>query len=234
MEKLAVVTGGTKGIGRAVIERFAADGYSIATCARNEEDLTTLKQSMESEHDTKIHTFGADLSQKKDIDDFLDFVTLTGKTVEILVNNTGVFIPGEVQSEEEGVLQQLLDTNLMSAYHVTRGLLTEMKKKQSGHIFNICSTASLEAYPNGSSYSISKFALYGFSQVLRHELRSEGIRVTAVLPGPTFTPSWDGVEIEEERLMKASDVAQMIWACSQLSSTSVVEDIIMRPQLGDL
>ena len=234
MEKLAIVTGGTKGIGRAVTEIFAQNGFSVATCARNEEDLASLKQALEESYETRIHTFAADLSIRKDIDDFLDFVTMTGKTPEILVNNTGVFIPGEVQSEEDGVLQELLDTNLMSAYHITRGLLTEMKKNKKGHVFNICSTASLAAYPNGSSYSISKFALYGFSQVLRHELKEEGIRVTAVLPGPTFTPSWDGVEIEEDRLMKASDVAQMIWATSQLSETSVVEDIVMRPQLGDL
>ncbi|MEM9328931.1 MAG: SDR family oxidoreductase [Bacteroidota bacterium] len=234
MDKLAVVTGGTKGIGRAVTAMFASQGYAVATCARSEEDLAQLKTELEAEGDSKIHTFAADLSKRKDIDDFLDFVTMTGKRLEILVNNTGVFIPGEVQTEDDGVLQQLLETNLMSAYHVTRGLLTQLKKNDKGHIFNVCSTASLEAYPNGGSYSISKFALYGFSQVLRHELRAEGIRVTAVIPGPTFTPSWDGVEIDEDRLMKAADIAQMIWATSQLSEASVVEDIIMRPQLGDL
>ncbi len=234
MEKLAVVTGGTKGIGKAVTEIFAANGYAVATCARSEEDLASLKQELESQYESRIHTFPADLSKRKDIDDFLDFITLTGKSLEVLVNNTGVFIPGEVQSEDEAVLQQLLETNLMSAYHITRGLLPPMKKNKKGDIFNVCSTASLEAYPNGGSYSVSKFALYGLSQVLRQELRTEGIRVTAVIPGPTFTPSWDGVDVDEERLMKASDIAHMVWAASQLSPGSVVEDIVMRPQLGDL
>jgi short-subunit dehydrogenase len=109
-----------------------------------------------------------------------------------------------------------------------------MMARKRGHIFNICSIASLNAYPNGGSYSISKFALLGFSKNLREELKPHGIKVTAVCPGATMTDSWAGSNIDPKRIMEAEDVAKIIFTASQLSPMADVEDIIMRPQLGDL
>jgi short-subunit dehydrogenase len=109
-----------------------------------------------------------------------------------------------------------------------------MIQKGVGHIFNICSIASLNAYANGGSYSISKFALFGFSKNLREELKPKGIKVTSVMPGATLSASWDGFDIDPNRIMEVNDVAEMILAASKLSSMAVVEDIVMRPQLGDL
>lgn len=231
---LAVITGGTKGIGKALIEAFAAIGFHIATCARNEEDLLALKQELLSTHDTKIHTFACDLSIRKEVGDFIDFVGMIGQPVEVLVNNTGRFIPGEVLKEEEGALEDMINTNLYSAYHVTRGIVPLMNGHQKGYIFNMCSIASFMAYPNGGSYAITKFALLGMSKVLREELKHSNIRVSSVMPGATFTPSWEGAGVEEDRLMKASDVASIILNSYNLSPQSVIEEIILRPQLGDL
>jgi short-subunit dehydrogenase len=92
----------------------------------------------------------------------------------------------------------------------------------------------LKAYPMGGSYSIAKFALLGFSKVLREELKPKGIKVTAIMPGATWSDSWQGVDLPYERLMQPSDIAQMVWSASQLSPAAVVEDIIIRPLLGDL
>ncbi|MBC7721603.1 MAG: SDR family oxidoreductase, partial [Pedobacter sp.] len=123
---------------------------------------------------------------------------------------------------------------LYSAYHLTRALLPKMMEQKSGSIFNICSIASLQAYANGGSYSISKYALLGFSKNLREELKPYGIKVSAVMPGATFTDSWAGSGINLERIMEANDVAKMVFAASQLSPQAVMEDIVLRPQLGDL
>jgi short-subunit dehydrogenase len=98
----------------------------------------------------------------------------------------------------------------------------------------MCSIASLNAYSNGGSYSISKFALLGFSKNLREEMKPHGIKVTAVCPGATMSNSWEGVGIDPERIMEAKDIAEMIYASSKLSPMAVVEDIVLRPQLGDL
>jgi short-subunit dehydrogenase len=109
-----------------------------------------------------------------------------------------------------------------------------MMARRDGHIFNLCSTASIMAYTNGGSYCISKFALYGLTKVLRAELREHDVRVTAVLPGATLTASWEGVNLPPERFMKSEDVAESIWSAYALSKHSVVEEILIRPQLGDL
>lgn len=234
MNKLAVVTGGTKGIGRAIIERFAAAGFDIATCARKEADLNELKSAMQSKHPVKVTTFVADMSNKQHIQSFAKIVMQLPQSVEVLVNNAGYFIPGSVLDEADGALESMINTNLYSAYHLSRLLVPSMRKRQSGHVFNMCSIASIMAYPNGGSYAISKFALLGFSKVLREELKAHGVRVTSVLPGATLTASWDGVDLPDERLMKPEDVAETIFSAYSLSKRSVVEEILIRPQLGDL
>ena len=156
------------------------------------------------------------------------------QNVNIIVNNAGVFIPGEIQNEEDGVLEHMIETNLYSAYHLTRAILPLMNGEGKAHIFNMCSIASFFAYPNGGSYSISKFAMLGFSKVLREELKNDGIRVTALMPGATWTDSWAGSHFPEERLMKATDIAMAVWGAWQMSASAVVESIVLRPQLGDL
>ena len=144
------------------------------------------------------------------------------------------FLPGLVHEEKDGSLEKMIETNLYSAYHLSRGLIPQMKEKQKGHIFNICSIASIQAYPNGGSYGISKFALYGFSKSLREELKEFNIRVSSILPGATYTASWEGVDIPQDRFMTPEDVAEAVMMCYNLKGNTVVEDMILRPQLGDL
>jgi short-subunit dehydrogenase len=235
MNKLIVVTGGTKGIGRAVLEKFAAQGFDLATCARKTEELEKLKTTIEREYPhSNVYVASADLSDKLQVSSFCDFVRGLSRPVDVLVNNAGYFIPGAITTEPEGTLESMINANLYSAYHTTRGLVTLMKEKKAGHVFNICSIASFMAYTNGGSYAISKFAMLGFSKCLRAELKEFGIRVTSVMPGATKTESWDGTEEPEERFMKAEDVAETIYAAYALSGRTVMEEVILRPQLGDL
>lgn len=234
MSKVAVITGGTKGIGRAIIEKFASEGFDIVTCARTSDDLESMKKRIESTHHTKVNVFVANMAQQKQVKEFTDFVQQLNRPIDILVNNTGYFAPGKITEEEDGALESMMEANLYSAYHTTRGLVAGMKAIRKGHIFNMCSVASIQAYPNGGSYTISKFALLGFSKTLREELKDFGIRVTAVLPGATRTASWDGTELPDERFIRVEDVAEAVFAAYQLSPRSVVEEIIIRPQKGDI
>ncbi|MFC2124682.1 SDR family oxidoreductase [Bacteroidota bacterium] len=235
MKKNIVVTGGSKGIGKSIVEKFASEGFHIVTCSRDEDALSRLKEGMEKNHpEIKVHVKKSDLSRKEDIFEFGDFVKDQISTVDVLVNNTGVFIPGEIHKEEEGTLEKLMNTNLYSAYYLTKTLVGSMIEQKSGHIFNMCSVASLQAYPNGGSYSISKFALYGMTKALREEMKPHNIRVTAVLPGATLTSSWNGVDLPSERFMKSEDIAEAIFSTWKLSDRTVVEDLVLRPQLGDI
>jgi len=234
MNKLIVVTGGTKGIGRALIEKFASAGFDVVTCARHQHELQQLKIDIEKKHPSKVWIYETDMSVVEQVKSFTNSILSLNRPVDIVINNAGYFLPGEICTEAEGTLESMINTNLYSAYYTTRGLSADMKTRKAGHIFNICSIASLKAYSNGGSYAISKFAMLGFSKCLREELKEFNIRVTAVMPGATKTASWDGVEIPDERFMKAEDVAETVYAAYSLSGRSVVEEIIIRPQLGDL
>jgi short-subunit dehydrogenase len=234
MNKLVVVTGGSKGIGRAIIERFARAGCDIATCSRSQANLDELKKSVEKEYQVKVHTLVADMTSIDQIKTFTKFVNELSQPVDVLINNAGYFEPGKITEEPDGILEKMIHSNLYSSYHTTRGLVPEMKSRKWGHIFTICSIASIKAYPNGGSYAISKFALLGFTKVLREELKEFGIRVTAILPGATKTSSWDETDLPESRFMKAEDVAETVFSAYSISSHSVVEELIIRPQLGDI
>ena len=235
MKKTVVITGGTKGIGKALVLRFARENFDIVTCSRKQGDIDRLEAEVsEKNPNATFLGFAADLSRKKEVEAFAKFVTEKEVQVDILVNNAGVFLPGDIHSEEEGNLEKMIDTNLYSAYYLTRGLIQQMIDRKRGYIFNVCSIASLAAYPQGSSYTISKFALLGFSKSLRREMQDQGIRVTAILPGAVKTSSWDGVDIPEERFIKPSDIADAVWSAYRLSDSAVVEELLIRPQLGDI
>lgn len=235
MNKLIVVSGATKGIGRAIVEEFLQHGFDAVICARKLADLTTMKTEVETRYaGSKLYVFQADMAVKQQVNDFAGFVKSLNRPIEVLVNNAGFFVPGEIATEPDGTLESMIDANLYSAYYLTRGLIQPMREAKAGHIFNICSIASIKAYANGGSYAITKFAMLGLSKCLREELKPYDIRVTAVLPGATKTASWDGVDLPDERFMSVEDVAATVYACHAISKRSVVEEILIRPQLGDI
>lgn len=228
-----VVTGGTKGIGRAINDAFAGIGFNIITCARNASDLETLKNELSVLFPAAIiFTMVCDMGKKEEVISFADAVKQQFSNIDVLVNNAGIFMPGTIESESDGTFETLMNLNIGGSYHITRALLPQLKKCQ-GHIFNICSTASITAYTNGGSYCISKFAMLGMSKVLREELKPQGVRVTSVLPGATLTHSWEGTTLPESRFMNPKDIAKAIVECYQLK-TAVVEELLLRPQLGDI
>jgi len=229
-----VITGASQGIGFAVAEIFANAGYTLCLCSKTKENIAAAGNSLAAKYPhATIHFTHADLSKKEECIQFANWCLEKG-TPTILINNAGYFSPGNIQDEGDDVLEKQMAMNLYSAYHTTRALLPAMLKMGKGHVFNICSIASLNAYAQGGSYSISKFALLGFSKNLRLELKDKGIKVTAVCPGATYTNSWNGSGIDPMRIMESEDIAKMIFAAAHLSPQAVVEDIVMRPQLGDL
>lgn len=234
MTNAIAITGGTKGIGRAIINLFADKGFDIITCSRSNADLEGLKAEIKVK-DPNVHFEGveADLSNIEGVNTFIDFASTHSTGLQVLVNNAGMFIPGQIHSEDEGVFEKTMYTNVASAYHITRGLIHSIMNNK-GHVFNMCSTASIMPYVNGGSYCISKYALLGMTKTLREEMKEHGVKVTAVLPGATMTASWAGTELSEERFMNAEDVAHAVWGAYALSERSVVEEIIIRPQLGDI
>ncbi|HEV8285402.1 MAG TPA: SDR family oxidoreductase [Chitinophagaceae bacterium] len=229
-----VITGASRGLGKAIAEIFAANGHNLYLTAMHEARLYKATEELLSKYPTvTIKAKPFDLSKKEQVQAFGEWC-LKNCSPDILVNNAGSFTGANVHDEEDGALEEMIETNLYSAYHLTRVIVKAMIEKKSGHIFNMSSIAGLKAYPGGGSYSISKFALRGFSVNLREELKSYNIKVTTVFPGAAYTDSWASSGIEKRRFMEASDIAKMVYAASQLSPQACVEDIILRPQLGDI
>lgn len=239
-QMLAVITGATKGIGRAIAFKFVQNGYSVAVCARNAEDIKKLKKELLQVAENAglsapiVIAEPCDVRKRDDLIRFARAIHDSGITPDVIVNNAGVFIPGQVHNEDDGNLELLIETNVYSAYHLTRALLPGMIERKRGHVFNISSVAGLQAYTNGGSYSISKFALTGFSKALREEMKPFNIRVTALMPGAVLTNSWAGVDLPESRFMKAEDVADLLWSIYSLSEQTVVEEVLLRPMQGDI
>lgn len=235
MAHTAVITGATKGIGRAITQLFAAKGFHLAITARTGKDLNDLAEALRQKHPgIKIIAKATDLADRSQIDQFIDLVNNSWPSVDVLINNAGIFLQGELLSEPDQHLTQMMQVNLHAPHQLCRAFAPKMVALGKGHIFNVCSVASKKVFPGSGSYATTKFALLGLTKALRQELLDSEVKVTAVLPGATWTASWDGATLPEERLMPAADIAQAIWDVWQLSPRTVVEELTLRPQKGDL
>jgi len=229
-----IITGASRGIGKAIAEIFAANGHHLFLSGRNEVALYTAMEKLGTKYPAiRIKAKAFDLAKKENAIALGNWC-LEHAVPDIVINNAGLFEPGSVHNEPDGLLEKQIATNLYSAYHLTRALLPKMMERRSGHVFNMCSIASLHAYENGGAYSISKYAMHGFSKNLREEMKLYGIKVTSVFPGAVMTDTWGDYDNSSKRIMEADDVAKMVYAASQLSPAACVEDIVIRPQLGDL
>jgi NAD(P)-dependent dehydrogenase (short-subunit alcohol dehydrogenase family) len=229
--KFVIVTGASQGIGLAITQRLLAEGLHVIAASRNPERMRPL---IPAAYLDRLYTFATDLATAEGCASLANYAKTLTNAPHILVNNAGVFEPGSVLDAPAGQLEHQFAINVLSAYYVTAALVPAMRASGSGHIFNMCSVASIMAYDGGGSYTISKFALLGYTKALRKELLGSGIKVTAVLPGAVKTPSWDGVAIPEGRIMPPADIASMIWACYATSPSTVIEELILRPEQGDL
>jgi short-subunit dehydrogenase len=231
----AIITGATQGIGKAIAERLLKEGFSIAICARNKEELYHIQQEWKQQYPTaNIIAIPTDMGNKEAVSAFADTILKEFPTIDILVNNAGTFLPGALADEPDGHLETLMAVNLYSAYYMTRAILPYMKQQKKGHIFNMCSVASLQPYTNGGSYAITKYALSGFSENLREELKPYNIRVTALYPGATYSRSWEGSGVDAKRMIACDDIANILYASYVLSAQADVETIVIRPLQGDL
>lgn len=228
-KKKIFISGGSKGIGLAIAQKFYEEAWEVIICARNPKGLEEAKALIPG-----LHTYTCDVSDIAQIKELTQKINKDFGVLDVLVNNAGTFQPGAIHSESDEVYELMMRTNMDSAYYMTKGLLPQMIGRKKGAVVNMASIASFTSYPNGGSYSISKYALLGFSKNLREEMKPHGVRVISIMPGATFTASWEGSGVEEDRLMPADDVAELVFTCVKLSARSVVEDIVLRPQLGDL
>ena len=226
-----LITGATKGIGRALVERFAASAGELHLVARHASDLEELRTNLAA-HDCAVHVYPADLSQPTEVRNLVGSLRSNLGALHVLINNAGIYLPGQLLSEPGGNLEYMMQLNVLSHYELVRGLYDKMPA--GSHLIHMASVASRKLFTGKPSYSISKHAQGVMTEALRYELRPLGIRVTSVMPGPTWSASWEGVEFPEKRLLEARHIAEAVWQAWQLPPEAVMEEIVLRPFEGDI
>lgn len=224
----AIITGATKGIGRAIAIKLAQSGYDLAVCSRKKTELDSFAEELRHTG-VRIFTYRADCSIKEDVYAFCNAVKNEMPKVDVLVNNAGMFLQGSILDEADDQLEKQINLNLNAAYYLSKFFGKMMRTQQSGHIFNICSIASKQNAENAGSYSVTKAALLSLNSVFREELSKYNVKVTAVLPGSTLTSSWEGTEIPADRFVQPEDIANTIYTILNLSSGVNVDEITIKP-----
>ncbi|MEL7339995.1 MAG: SDR family oxidoreductase [Bacteroidota bacterium] len=229
MKQKVLITGGSKGIGKAIAERFYRGGFEVLVCARGQAGLDRLSEELPG-----VHTFVCDIAQKEAILGLCQQVEQEFGGLDLLINNGGQYVQGDIHQASDEAYHSLMRTNVDSAFYFSRELVKPMIKRKKGSIVIMASVASLQAYEDGGLYSVSKYAMMGLARNLRAELAKHQIRVMTLFPGAVKTPSWDWADLSEERFIPAADIAELIWTSYHLSDRTVVEDLVVRPAAGDI
>ncbi len=233
--KNSIITGATKGMGRSIAIAFAKEGINLAICSRNEKDLADFKQELlQINPQIKVVAEVADGSVKEELLKFAGAAERQLGFIGIIVNNLGMFDPSSILDEGDDAFDKQLNTNLMPAYHLYRHFGKKMIAAREGHIFTICSVASLNPIAEAGTYSVTKFALLGLSKVMRLEMQPHNVKVTAVIPGSTLTNSWKDAVVDKDQFVAPEDIASAILNIYKMSTGANVDEIIIKPVGGQV
>jgi len=233
--KNALITASTKGMGRATAIALAKEGINLALCSRNAADLAAFKDELSALNPAiKVFTAVTDVSIKQQLLDFAAGAEQALGTISIIVNNAGMYEHQSILNDDDTTLQKQIGTNLAPAYELYRYFGKKMIAAKEGHIFTICSVASLNPIAEAGTYSVTKYALLGLNKVMRTEMQPHGVKVTAIIPGSTLTDSWKGMEVDKDKMVLPEDIASAIVNIYKMSAGANVDEIIIKPAFGQI
>lgn len=231
---IVVVTGASQGIGRAIAEAFAErDGARVVLVSRSREKLNRVATACE-ENGGEALVVPTDVTDDDAVAEMAERVAAEWGPPDVLVNNAGLFTYAPLDELSLDGFREQIDVNLTGSFAVTQAFLPGMRERGEGHLFYMASVASIKAYPGNAGYCAAKHGVRGLARVVREETKEDGLRVTTVIPGATYTPTWDGIDLPEDRFMPPEDVAQSVVDAYHLSERTVLEELLLRPQLGDV
>lgn len=229
-----VITGASQGIGAALARTFAEEPEAaVVLLSRSRERLEAVAADCQA-RGALAGAYPCDVTDEAAVAHTAGAILDRWGPPDVLFNNAGRFEPGTLLDTDPATFRDQVAVNLTSAFLVTRAFLPAMLDRGSGTIFFMGSVASLRAYPGGLAYCAAKHGLLGLARAVREETKDRGLRVTTLLPGATLTPSWDGVDLPEDRFMPADDVARAALDAYHLSDRTVVEELLLRPRRGDI
>jgi len=236
MSKTILVTGATSGFGKAIAERFAANGYTVCITGRRADRLMAQKEQMEQQYGVKVIPLVFDVRENKQVEAAMADLKKQVDRIDILVNNAG--LASGLSTIDEGNLddwETMIDTNVKGLLYMTRQVAPMMREQASGHIINIGSTAGKTVYKNGNVYCATKFAVDALTQATRIDMLPYGIKVTAINPGMAETEfSLVRFKGDEERAkgmyagvraLQAQDIADIAWYCATLPPHVCINDL---------
>lgn len=229
-----VITGASVGIGRAIAEAFAEEpGARLTLVARSTDKLHAVAAACR-DRGADAHVATCDVTDDATVARMAEAALERWGAPDVLANNAGLFRPGGLLDVDAATFREQVEVNLTSAFLVTQAFLPAMLDAGRGHLFYMASVAAVRAYAGGAAYCAAKHGLLGLARVVREETKDRGLRVTTLMPGATFTASWEGTDLPEERFMPAEDIAAVVRDAYHLSNRSVIEELVIRPQEGDI
>lgn len=231
--KIAVITGAGKGIGKATAELFIKEGAKVVLTSRNKSDLEQLVADNESKKDN-ITIIAGDISNEDTIQKVIDETISKLGRIDILVNNAGFGIFDDMVDSKTEDFDAVFNTNVRALYLITKGFLPHMIKEHSGTIINIASVAGKQGFATGTIYCASKHAVMGLSRALMLEVRQYNIRVCAICPGSVATDffradSQTTLSSSKESVLQAEEIAETILLAASLPENATLHEIEIRP-----
>jgi NAD(P)-dependent dehydrogenase (short-subunit alcohol dehydrogenase family) len=228
--RIALVTGGSRGIGLAIAGALARDGATVGITGLDEGRLGAARAALERDAPGRIETFRADVRQRDEIAGAVDSLAASRGGLDILVNNAGVGVFALVAEMTDAAWQQIIDTNLTGVFHACRAALPHLVRRGDGFIINISSLAGQNPFSGGAAYCASKAALNAFGEALMQEVRYDGVRVSTVLPGSVST-SFSGGDANKGADWKISpeEVADVVLNLLRHPARSMPSRVELRP-----
>jgi NADP-dependent 3-hydroxy acid dehydrogenase YdfG len=229
------ITGASSGIGRALAERFVSQGDTVIATARSLANLTILQEQLSSSLGS-CAIYQCDVSSEEQVRATAGALLAKFGTLDILINNAGVTYFKDFINTSTAEFDEVVATNLRGLFLTTKAVLPKMLENKSGSIINVLSYAAKTTYTGSSAYATSKAGAEAMMNVLRAETRDKGIKIVNVYPGAVFTSIWHPKHREKygHQMMQPADVAQVVYKLSCEPPSVMIEDIIIRPQVGDL
>lgn len=235
LKRVSLVTGASRGIGYQIARRLGKLSETLLLCSKRTTTLDAAVKKLKTELNANIYQHSVDHNiGKRAAEEIGSWAKNITNRLDVLALVAGFYIEGSLAEMTEEDFRSNMEVNFYINYFLVQQLLPLLKKSDNGRVIIIGSTAAYEAYPIVPSYGIAKWALRGLAINLRKELVNHNIGVTFVSPGGTLTDMWEGEDLPENRLLEAEDIAKLVESTLLLSKQAVVEEIIVRPMLGDI
>jgi short-subunit dehydrogenase len=236
--KVVLVSGASSGIGAACAQRFAMEGFHVWMLARDEAKLRAAAEAIRAKLPkgtrAQIRTFPVDLCEQPAMQSFWKQIESEGVLPDFLINNAGAFLAAPVLKAKREEAERMISLNFLVPWEMLKAASAlSMKQGRELVVLNVLSVTALKTYPGCGIYGATKAALLSLMASARAELRGKGIRITNLVPGAVDTPLWDGFDLSTELMMDPEEVASVIFHACEVHPRTLVEEIVLRPRLGD-